>query len=316
MTILRGTSRYTIIAILLVFTWLFVYLMNGSKVPVAHSFYIPIILAARFWGVKGGIAIGFIAGLLMGPFMPYDVKNDIHEPWLYWCIRMFFFVIIGSFVGKLFSTVFRQRQEIEIQDEQLAQFSISLIASLAQSIEVRDSYTSGHCHRVSNMSVQIGERMGLVQNELLSLKWSATLHDIGKIGIPEDVLTKEGKLTPEEYDVIKQHPELGRRILNDIPHADAILGGVMHHHERLDGKGYPYGLSGDQIGLQARVIAVCDVWDAITSKRSYRDAMGENEALKIMEDGRGTQFDPFVLDLFLEIIAEDRKKDQNLKSLN
>jgi HD-GYP domain-containing protein (c-di-GMP phosphodiesterase class II) len=147
--------------------------------------------------------------------------------------------------------------------------------------------------------------MGLQQREVLTLKWSAMLHDIGKIGIPEVILTKEGKLTEEEYAVIKQHPELGRRILNDIPYADTILGGVMHHHERLDGKGYPYGLSGDQIGMQARIIAVCDVWDAVTSKRSYREAMSYENAIEIMESGRGSQFDPIVLDHFLEIIDEE-----------
>jgi HD-GYP domain-containing protein (c-di-GMP phosphodiesterase class II) len=297
------------IAMLLVIIWLLVYFMNGTIFPLAHTFYFPIILAARFWGIKGALWVGFIAGLLAGPFMPYDVVNNTSQPLFNWSVRLFFFVVIGFFAGKLFSILFLQRNAIEDQEQRLAQFSIQLVDSLAQSIEVRDSYTSGHCHRVSNMSVRIGERMGLEMRERLSLKWSAMLHDIGKIGIPEGILTKEGKLTEEEYAVIKQHPELGRKILNDIPYADAILGGVMHHHERLDGKGYPYGLFGDQIGLQARIIAVCDVWDALTSKRSYRDAMSVNEALGIMESGRGSQFDPVVLDHFLKIIDEESEKE-------
>jgi HD-GYP domain-containing protein (c-di-GMP phosphodiesterase class II) len=309
MIIQRGIARYAIISISLIFAWLFVYLMNGTYAPYNHIFYFPVILAALFWGIKGGISVGVIAGLLVGPFMPDDVTNLLSEPLLESSVRMFFFIICGAILGKLFSILNNQRNEIHDHQERLAQFSIGLVDSLAQAIEVRDSYTSGHCQRVSEMSVRIGERMGLDQQELLRLKWSATLHDIGKIGIPEGVLNKEGKLTDDEYRLMKQHPELGRRILNDIPYADLILGGVMHHHERMDGKGYPYGLSGDNIGLQARIIAVSDVWDALTSKRSYRDAMSHNEALSIMESGRGSQFDPLILDHFLEIISGYHNKE-------
>jgi HD-GYP domain-containing protein (c-di-GMP phosphodiesterase class II) len=152
--------------------------------------------------------------------------------------------------------------------------------------------------------------MGLEQSELTRLMWSAKLHDIGKIGISEQILNKEGKLTDDEYRLMKRHPELGRRILNNIPYADIILDGVMHHHERLDGKGYPFGLFGDQIGLQARIIAVSDVWDALTSKRSYRNAMSFHDAVKTMESGRGTQFDSIVLDHLLEIVGKKQKTRQ------
>jgi HD-GYP domain-containing protein (c-di-GMP phosphodiesterase class II) len=298
---------------LLVFTWLFVYLLNGTSSAFPHAFYIPILLAAGYWGVKGGVLVGVIAGLsLSSPFMLEDIANDLPQNPSTWIIRMAFFIICGFFQGKFLESMTRknneitqQRDEIKSQEERLGQFTIGLVHSLASAIEVRDSYTSGHCFRVAEMSVQIGKRMGLTDAELIQLRWSATLHDIGKIGIPEAILTKEGKLMPEEYKVMKQHPELGRRILNEIPYADLILGGVMHHHERLDGKGYPYGLSNDQIGLQARIIAVSDVWDALTSKRSYRDAMSNNEALNIMESGRGSQFDLVVLDHFLEIIYEE-----------
>jgi HD-GYP domain-containing protein (c-di-GMP phosphodiesterase class II) len=300
--------HYSIIFLLLVFTWLTAYMTNGLNATI-NFFYFPVILAGRFWGIRGGIGVGLFAGLLGGPFLPDNVSNDLAQSNSQWLIRLCFYVVIGIFVGKLFSLLFRQRNAIENQEQLLAQFSIQLVDTLAQSIEVRDSYTSGHCDRVSDMSVRIGESMGLEQRELLRLKWSAKLHDIGKIGIPEAILTKEGKLTEEEYAVIKQHPELGRRILNDIPDADTILGGVMHHHERLDGKGYPYGLSGDQIGMQARIIAVSDVWDALTSRRSYRDAISHNEALNIMQSGRGSHFDPVVLDHFIKIIDQESVKE-------
>jgi HD-GYP domain-containing protein (c-di-GMP phosphodiesterase class II) len=289
--------------------------MNGTSGPFVHIFYFSIILAAGYWGIKGGMLIGLIAGLLTGPFMLEDVAKDIPQHLDTWIIRMAFFILCGFIQGKLLekmtkknNEITQQRDEINNQEERLGHFTIRLVHSLASAIEVRDSYTSGHCFRVAEMSVRIGERMGLNDDQLIQLRWSATLHDIGKIGVPEAILTKEGKLTAEEYKAMKQHPELGRRILNEIPYADRILGGVMHHHERLDGEGYPYGLSGDQIGLQARIIAVSDVWDALTSKRSYRDAMSHNEALNIMESGRGTQFDPVILGHFLEIIDEESAK--------
>jgi HD-GYP domain-containing protein (c-di-GMP phosphodiesterase class II) len=313
------------IVILLVFTWLTAYMSNGVNATI-NFFYFPVILAGRFWGIRGSIGTGLVAGLLGGPFLPDNVANDLAQSMSQWLIRLCFYVVIGGFIGKLYyslnqkreevltqkqnlemqnTEITHQRDQIDNQKELIKQFSAGMIEALAQSIEIRDSYTSGHCQRVSDMSVHIGERMGLEQQDLMFLKWSATLHDIGKIGIPEYILNKEDKMTPDEYEVMKQHPVLGEKILNGIAHADRILGGVMHHHERLDGKGYPYGLSGDDIGLQARIIAVSDVWDALTSKRSYRDAMTHHEALNIMESGRGTQFDPVVLDHFLELLQKD-----------
>jgi HD-GYP domain-containing protein (c-di-GMP phosphodiesterase class II) len=112
---------------------------------------------------------------------------------------------------------------------------------------------------------------------------------------------------------MKQHPSLGAKILREIPYAGRFLDGVLHHHERLDGNGYPYGLAGDEIGLQARIIAVCDVWDAITSRRSYREAMPYTQALQIMVSGRGKQFDSAVLDHFLQVIGEEQKCSQAVK---
>jgi HD-GYP domain-containing protein (c-di-GMP phosphodiesterase class II) len=336
--------RYIIILVLLVFAWFVVYFMNGTNAPFAHFFYFPIIVAGLFLGIKGGITVGVIAGVLTGPLMPEHVGDSVSQPLSFWLARLGFFVVFGGFAGKLFSSLNRktkqvflqkedleiknkeiteqrdeinkkkceiekQRDEIEDKNEEIRQIGFGMVEALVKAIEVRDSYTSGHCQRVSDMSVRIGERMGLEQQELVYLKWSGMLHDIGKIGIPEEILNKEGRLTDYEYDVMKQHPALGAKILSDVPHAEHILEGVLHHHERMDGKGYPEALSGDDIGLQARILAVSDVWDALTSKRAYREAMLYPNALQIMESGRGSQFDPVVLDHFLKIIGEDYKKE-------
>ncbi|MFC0215969.1 HD-GYP domain-containing protein [Paenibacillus chartarius] len=328
MAIRSGKLRSAAISVLLCINWLTVYVMNGTSTPIAPIFYCPIILASRFWGVKGGIITAIIAGIICGPIMPDDVSRGTHEAPMDWFIRLFFFMSIGIFTGRLFAVLDRkhkeivqqkneiekQRNDLKLRKEENKALGTGIIEALAQSLELRDSYTSGHSHRVSYLSVCIGARMGLDQQELLYVKWSSMLHDIGKIGISEDILNKTGKLTAYEYDMMKQHPRLGAKILAGIPYADRILDGVLHHHERLDGQGYPFGLSGDNIGLQARIIAVCDVWDAITSKRSYRDVIPHHEALNIMESGRGTQFDPVVLDHFLEIVNEENNM-QELKSM-
>lgn len=333
MKLLRGLYQYFIVTLILILTWIIAYNLNGLNVTI-NFFYFAVILAGRFWGIPGGIVTGLIAGILGGPLLPDKVSEDIPQNISQWSTRLLFYVVIGSFAGKLFSLIdhknkelLRQKQELEVtnieilsqrdeiiknqnvikeKSENLKQLAAGIVESLAQSIELRDPYTSGHCRRVSKMAVSIGERMGLDKSDLISLKWSATLHDIGKIGIPESILNKNGKLTPYEMDIMQQHPRLGVKVLEGIPNTYHIIDGVLNHHERLDGRGYPNGISGDQIGIQARIIAVCDVWDALTSKRAYRDAMKHDDALKIIESGRDTQFDSTVLHHFYDVLRTEK----------
>jgi HD-GYP domain-containing protein (c-di-GMP phosphodiesterase class II) len=164
--------------------------------------------------------------------------------------------------------------------------------------------TRQNVQRVAELAYIIGERMELSERELLSLKWSGLVHDVGKIGIPEHILNKEGRLTDHEYETMKQHPELGVRALTGIQYAEHVIDSVLHHHERLDGSGYPDGLNGDQIALQARIIGVCDVWDALTSNRSYRKAMSNVEAMTIMRAGRNIHFDAEALDILMDFVSE------------
>jgi putative nucleotidyltransferase with HDIG domain len=164
------------------------------------------------------------------------------------------------------------------------------IQALATALDARDPYTAGHSDRVSVLSVAIGRVLGLPPDELEVLRLGALLHDIGKIGVPDDVLRKPSALTAEEYDAIKQHPVLGARILRSVPFLSRHLSIVELHHERPDGRGYPQGLRGADIPLAARIVHVADAYDAITSARAYRRARPSGEALRELWRNAGTEF--------------------------
>lgn len=178
----------------------------------------------------------------------------------------------------------------------------SYFMTLAATLDARDAYTAGHSTRVAQYSVQIARLDGWSDSQIDLIHKTALLHDIGKIGVRDDVLFKEGRLTDEEFNQIKLHPVLGENILKQIEPADAmadLLPGVRSHHERYDGKGYPDGLAGTDIPLLGRVIAIADAFDAMTSDRPYRKGMTFERALTILDEGKGTQWDPKLTKLFV-----------------
>ena len=160
-----------------------------------------------------------------------------------------------------------------------------VIFSLARAVEAKDAYTAGHIERVSALAVAMGKELGLEATQCAQLYRGGILHDIGKIGVPDSILNKPGKLTPEEFEQIKKHPAVGEEICHSLKTLRPVLKMVRHHHERLDGSGYPDGLVGEEIDLLARIMAVCDLYDALTSDRSYRAAMPRDEALAIIDEG-------------------------------
>ncbi len=175
---------------------------------------------------------------------------------------------------------------------------LDILEALIESLEARDEYTAGHSRRVSQYSVWIGEKIGLAAPDLERLRIGALLHDIGKIGIPDAVLLKDGRLTEDEFATIKKHPEIGVRILERIGAFGEYLGAVGLHHENHDGTGYPKGLRGDEIPMDARIIHVADAYDAMTSNRPYRNRMPEEKVRRIIRECSGTQFDPAVVAAF------------------
>jgi putative nucleotidyltransferase with HDIG domain len=178
------------------------------------------------------------------------------------------------------------------------------LKALVAASEAKDSYTRGHSRRVTELSVMLGQRMGLSTDALRKLAWGAELHDIGKIGIRDSVLNKQGRLAPDERALVEQHPVIGWEIARQTRSLQDLLDVIRSHHERVDGTGYPDGLAGDDIPMAARIVAVVDVWDAVTSDRSYRSAWPVQKALEIMVEGRGSQFDARCLDQFLALLEE------------
>ncbi|NVM22916.1 MAG: HD domain-containing protein [Desulfobacterales bacterium] len=172
------------------------------------------------------------------------------------------------------------------------------IRAMSNSIEARDPYTRGHSHRVAQISRAIAEELDWSQEEMDLIDWGAVLHDVGKIGIPDAILSKPGKLTDEEYRIIKSHPLIGAEIVKGVSFLEPLIPYILEHHERFDGKGYPKGLAGDSISIRARLLAVADAFDAMTTDRPYRKCLEKEVAFKEVLAMAGTQFDPEIVKAF------------------
>lgn len=196
----------------------------------------------------------------------------------------------------------RINEELSDTYEKLERAYLDSIQTLRYTVEAKDPYTRGHSDRVSAYSVLLGKYLGLSETDLRTLEVGGLFHDIGKIGIPDSILLKESKLTDDEYSEIKNHPSIGAHILCNASIFQDIIPIVKHHHERFDGKGYPGKLKGEEIPYLARVTAVADTFDAMTSKRTYRNALPLDVVTEEIADCSGTQFDPEIAKVFLDIL--------------
>ena len=207
----------------------------------------------------------------------------------------------------------RINEELSASNEKLEQAYLDMIQTLRYTVEAKDLYTRGHSDRVSEYSVLIGEKLGLSEDEIKTLRIGGLFHDIGKIGIPDKILLKTEKLTDDEYSEIKNHPSIGAHILGASSVFNNIIPIVKHHHERYDGRGYPSGLNGEEIPYMARIAALADTFDAMTSKRSYRNALELNVVVQEIERCKGTQFDPKISDIFLDILKNEFDKIKEIQ---
>ena len=195
--------------------------------------------------------------------------------------------------------------EVDKKTKENERLFLHVVSSLASAIDAKDTYTNGHSSRVAEYSREIARRSGYDDKRLEDIYMMGLLHDVGKIGVPDAVINKPAKLTDEEYDIIKNHPVLGARILGNIKEMPSLQMGARWHHERYDGKGYPDQLAGEDIPEEARIIAVADSYDAMTSHRSYRKPLPQEVVREELEKGMGTQFDPRFAKIMLEMMDED-----------
>ena len=232
---------------------------------------------------------------------------------------IFFLCVVFFIVLFVRKSIKYQRMEYESR-ERLDQLNTNIIRALSYTIDAKDRYTSGHSQRVADYSLAIAKRMGKSEADQKIIYYAGLLHDVGKIRVSEEVINKAGKLTEEEFNQIRIHPVSGYHILKDIHEDIRIAYGAKYHHERYDGKGYPNALEGENIPEIARIIGVADAYDAMTSNRSYRDALPQEIVRSEIEKGKGKQFDARIADIMLQMIDEDTnynmcQSDKNSKNI-
>jgi putative nucleotidyltransferase with HDIG domain len=188
--------------------------------------------------------------------------------------------------------------------EELEDAFLQTVIALANAVDVRDAYTHDHSQRIAVFAQETGKLLGLDEKALENLRWGALLHDIGKIGVPDDILLKPGELTYEEYETIKRHPSLGAAIVAPVKKLEPVAPIIRAHQEHFDGSGYPDQLAGDQIPIAARILSVVDSYVAMTDNRVYRKAIGHTRAIQELQNTAGSQYDPVVVDAFLKVIEQ------------
>lgn len=232
--------------------------------------------------------------------VPEELHDEGHIP-LSYRISRFFDVMTGELVHLQRNL----EEEVECKTRENESLSLHVVITLAAAIDAKDAYTNGHSDRIAAYAREIARRSGYSKKRQDEIYMMGILHDVGKIGVPDTIITKPGRLTDEEFAAMKEHPAVGARILGAIEEMPGLATGAHWHHERYDGSGYPDGLAGEDIPLEARIIAVADAYDAMTSNRSYRDAMPQEKVREQIEQGSGTQFDPQFADIMLAMIDDD-----------
>ena len=290
------------ITVILGLVWATVYATNGSSNVFLHAMYVPIIAASLMLGVTGGVATAVAAAILVGPLMPLNVDLGLPQPVQNTIYRAIFFVLVALTTSGFASITRRRHHQVLESRAKIGDLLARNLRLFARLVAERDEQTGGHCDRVASNAVQLGRALGIHGEDQRTLYWAGMLHDLGKLGVPEAILRKPGRLSSEEFEVIKRHPAHGEELLEQISgDFAAIAVGVRSHHERWDGGGYPDGLAGEEIPLIGRILAVVDVFEAVTSVRPYRGPMSRTEARRLVQDGAGSHFDPRVVEVFLRL---------------
>ncbi|MEX2502829.1 MAG: HD-GYP domain-containing protein [Trueperaceae bacterium] len=293
------TVRAALVVLALIASWLLLVTAGSELFVLVHAFYLPVTLAAFWLGGPSAVFVAIVAGVLTGPLLPVGVRPAEYAA-VDWIVRTGFFVGFGVLAWILLG-------HIRAQARSMQSLYARTLRGFVRALEYKDVETSEHCERVARNAVLLGRRLDLSANRLEALYWAGFLHDVGKIATPAAILAKPGRLTGDEYDVVRRHAPLGADLLEGVSESfRSIAEGIRHHHERWDGMGYPDALSGVEIPVYGRILGVVDVFEALTSDRPYRAALPVAEAMAIVREGSGTQFDPDLTETFLALVAADR----------
>ncbi|MGD9551786.1 MAG: HD-GYP domain-containing protein [Candidatus Caldatribacteriota bacterium] len=292
-----------------------VYIYTGGMVGKQNfiNFIIPAALCALTYCLINSILVTSVIALDSEESIYKVYRINIRETFPSYLAEAplgFIMAIIYVEVGILgillfFFPLLLARRSFELYTR-MRKMYLDTIRTLAATIDAKDPYTHGHSERVSQMAIQLAKRLGFAESEIEYLEYAAILHDIGKIGIEDRILGKKDKLTDAEYEKVKEHPVIGANIMESIEFLKRCSQTVLHHHERFDGRGYPYGIKGEEIPKPARLLAIIDAYDAMNSDRPYRKKLSVEDILKELEQEAGKQFDPIMVEAFISLLKEKR----------
>lgn len=269
-----------------------VFAFGSSSSALVHLYYVPVLAGAFFFSALGGVIVGVISGLLAGPVSQVLFQGTLSAPTVDWVIWTVSLAIVGFVVGRALEALRQQEAALNsVIDETINAF--------VHAIHAADDSTAVHSQKVAEYAVAIAKELKLDADRIEHVRRAALLHDVGKLAVPREILNKAGPLDPDEWEIVRRHPEESERIVSRIHSLHMLLPAVRHHHERIDGRGYPDGIKGRDLPLEARIIAVADAFDAMTSRRAYRQPLSEQEAVEQLLKNAGSQFDPIVVDAFL-----------------
>jgi uncharacterized membrane protein len=268
-----------------------------NPMSAAHFLYIPIFFAAIFYALPGGLLAAVTAACM---FWLSVTLGPSEELGLIHILRTAVYLLFGGVIGSIFQVVKNQLTEAKLQTDRVSQVYGKVLSSLANTVEVRDRHTLGHCERVAKNALVLGKASGLDDRQIELLYWSALLHDLGKLMIPDYILLKDGPLTRLEYEKVQCHPDHGAELLSSVSREFSQIAEIVKsHHECWDGTGYPRALKGESIPLLARIISIVDVFEALTSRRPYRQPMTVMQAVHYIQSAAGSKFDPNLVKILL-----------------
>lgn len=308
-----------ILGITTVFTY---YILSGgnSSFSILWTLLAPMFIMAAI-GVKSGTIVGLYFQILLTIFFWTPLKSTVSAhysetflsqfPILYLCTLIITLAIMLSHKRQqLILDRYQEDLENAVREERakVSQITFQTIASITSIVDAKDTYTDDHSIRVANYSCLIADELGWAQSKIDTLYHAALLHDIGKVGIQDSILKKSAGLSPKEYEIMKSHTSIGASILKELSFLDRADEGALYHHEKFDGTGYPFGLKGENIPINARIIGVADAFDAMNTNRTYREKCTDAYIIDEMRKGSGTQFDPDIVAALLRCI--EKKKIQ------